>query len=348
MEVEGRTWTGTEFFVAQICNLLYRRIAFGIPLTFPTQPPMTAAGGLQIRDTAECNSALRSEAFCPTPDWHLTPNQAPPLLGTDANHERRNYSVDNDFSQTYFSPMEQHRLNLGKDRRNYPSVHHLFGRQDVRSILYIMLIFSLLEAAGCSRRPSEGSLQDALARSLPHDVSIPPPDASRKFKHKLTAEGSNWTVKVQWNAGDLDRFVTWREGADGFSLGIPLRVRPEPFTQSFWGLTVTTYGPYQPACVHHRAGADWHVQMSHEQADFPTEADLTKFLQRSIPGQPHAHPVLSPDGVLVTLRGPSYSGTTSLDVEIWVLTVNGQTPSASLLKPFLTGKLSIEPNMRTG
>jgi hypothetical protein len=40
--------------VAQIFNLLYRRIAFGRPLQ------MREAGGLQIRDTAECNSALRS------------------------------------------------------------------------------------------------------------------------------------------------------------------------------------------------------------------------------------------------------------------------------------------------
>ena len=218
----------------------------------------------------------------------------------------------------------------------------------MRPVLYIMLILSLLEVASCSIRRPEGNLQDALARSLPHDASIQPPDASRKFTHKLTAEGSNWTVTVQWNAGDLERFVTWREGADGFSLGIPLRVRPEPFTQSFWGLTMTTYGPYQPACVHHRGGADWHVQMSHEQADFPTEADLTKFLERSIPGQPYAHPVLSPDGILVTLRGPSYSGTTSLDVEIWILTVNGKAPSASLLKPFLIGRLKIKPNMELG
>ena len=39
--------------VAQIFNLLYRRIAFGRPLQ------LREAGRLQIRDTAECNSALR-------------------------------------------------------------------------------------------------------------------------------------------------------------------------------------------------------------------------------------------------------------------------------------------------
>jgi hypothetical protein len=58
---------GAEFFVAQICNLLYRRIAFGRPLAFPTPTPIAAAGGLQIRDTAEFNSALRVEEFCPHP-----------------------------------------------------------------------------------------------------------------------------------------------------------------------------------------------------------------------------------------------------------------------------------------
>jgi hypothetical protein len=48
--------------------------------------------------------------------------------------------------------------------------------------------------------------------------------------------------------------------------------------------------------------------------------------------------------IMVTQRGPSYSGFTSLDVEILILTVNGRTPSASQLKPFLTGKLVTEPN----
>jgi hypothetical protein len=40
--------------VAQIYNLPYCRITFGRP------SQLRAAGGLQIRDTAECNSALRS------------------------------------------------------------------------------------------------------------------------------------------------------------------------------------------------------------------------------------------------------------------------------------------------
>jgi hypothetical protein len=111
---------------------------------------------------------------------------------------------------------------------------------------------------------------------------------------------------------------------------------------------MTRYGPYQPACVHRQGGVDWHVTMSHEQADFPTEEDLTKMLKVTIPGQRHAHPVLSPDGIMVTLSGPSFSGTTSLDVEIYTLTVKGQPPSLSLLKPFLTGKVIIEPNQKAG
>ena len=39
--------------VAQISNLLYRRVVVGRALDKPTR------SGLQIRDTAECNSALR-------------------------------------------------------------------------------------------------------------------------------------------------------------------------------------------------------------------------------------------------------------------------------------------------
>ena len=56
--------------VAQIFNLLYRRIAFGgAPDVVKSFDP-AAASGLQIRDTAEYNSALlrlrlrRSKLFC--------------------------------------------------------------------------------------------------------------------------------------------------------------------------------------------------------------------------------------------------------------------------------------------
>jgi hypothetical protein len=199
-------------------------------------------------------------------------------------------------------------------------------------------------AGGQETRLSGLALQDALARALPHDASLPPPEASATFMNQLTAEGSNWTVTVQWNAGELLRFVTWREDGEGFSLGIPLHTRPKPFTYSSGGVTMTRYGPYQPACVHRRGGEDWHVQMSHEQADFPSEAELTKLLERSIPGQAHAHPALSPDGLMVTLRGPPFSRTTSLDVQIWILTVNGKQPPAAVLAPFLSGKITVEPN----
>ena len=45
--------------VAQICNLLYRRIAFGGAWRRVRACELAAASGLKIRDTAECNSALR-------------------------------------------------------------------------------------------------------------------------------------------------------------------------------------------------------------------------------------------------------------------------------------------------
>ena len=220
----------------------------------------------------------------------------------------------------------------------------MFGKSYMRAASHISLILVLLSAVGCSQRHPRPNPQDALAASLPHDASIQPPDASANFTNQLTAEGGDWSVSVRWNSGESERFVTWREGGDGFSLGIPLRTRPKPFTTSDGGVTITRYGPYQPACVLRRGSDDWHVQMSHEQADFPSEADLTKFLEQSIPGQPHAHPVLSPDGIMVTLRSPLYSRFTSLDVEIWILTVNGKMPSPSLLKPFLGGTLRLEPN----
>jgi len=44
--------------VAQIANLRYRRIVFGGSSQWVESFAQPAAGGLQIRDTAECNSAL--------------------------------------------------------------------------------------------------------------------------------------------------------------------------------------------------------------------------------------------------------------------------------------------------
>ena len=45
--------------VAQICNLLYRRIVFGSSSPWARPHERTSPSGLKIRDTAECNSALR-------------------------------------------------------------------------------------------------------------------------------------------------------------------------------------------------------------------------------------------------------------------------------------------------
>jgi hypothetical protein len=45
--------------VAQICNLPYRRIVFGRASALSMRFELVTRGGLQIRDTAECHSALR-------------------------------------------------------------------------------------------------------------------------------------------------------------------------------------------------------------------------------------------------------------------------------------------------
>jgi len=47
----------TQGPVAQICNLLFRRIAFGRSLEIVMSFNLSAISGLQIRDPAECNSA---------------------------------------------------------------------------------------------------------------------------------------------------------------------------------------------------------------------------------------------------------------------------------------------------
>ncbi len=195
-------------------------------------------------------------------------------------------------------------------------------------------------SAATNARPTGLDLQAVLVASLPHDASLSPPEQTQQFKKALTAEGSNWMVTVRWNPGDLHRFVTWKEGEDGFSLGIPLRNRGKPFESTWAGVTMTRYGPYQPACVHQRNGSDWHVQMSHEQNDFPSDEQLKMMLEQNIPGRPHYNSVLSTDGTMVTLCGPAYSGGDTLDVQIWMLTVNRKKPSLEVLKPFLTGKIT--------
>jgi hypothetical protein len=45
--------------LAQICNLLYRRIAFGRASESTIHSMLAESRRLQICDTAECNSALR-------------------------------------------------------------------------------------------------------------------------------------------------------------------------------------------------------------------------------------------------------------------------------------------------
>ncbi len=222
-----------------------------------------------------------------------------------------------------------------------PCMAQTFGTNAMRIAPSQVLIVCAGLLSSCSPKPSGLDLQDALVRSLPHDTTLSPPNASASLTEDLTAKGRNWSVSVKWTPGELTRFVTWREGDQGFSLMIPLRNRSRPFTTSYDGVTMTRYGPYQPACEH-RSGRDrWHVMMSHEQVDFPSNADLVKKLRGTVGAAHHANSVLSPTGVMLSLCGPSYSGGSSLDIQVWILTVNGKQPSAEVLAPFLKGELTV-------
>src|SRR6266545_6286256 len=57
LEMRGRHLV---FSVAQISNLLYRRIPFGRPSDQSETQEVSRADGLEIRDTADWKSALRS------------------------------------------------------------------------------------------------------------------------------------------------------------------------------------------------------------------------------------------------------------------------------------------------
>jgi hypothetical protein len=47
--------------VAQVCNLPYRRFAIGSAPIMPAFVELFTSSGLQIRDTADCKSALRRQ-----------------------------------------------------------------------------------------------------------------------------------------------------------------------------------------------------------------------------------------------------------------------------------------------
>jgi hypothetical protein len=63
----GMNGRKTEFFVAQICNLLYRRIAFG--RAWKSWGALQDRGGRRMPfcDPADCQSALRAEELSSAP-----------------------------------------------------------------------------------------------------------------------------------------------------------------------------------------------------------------------------------------------------------------------------------------
>jgi hypothetical protein len=63
LRFKSRRWT--KFFVAQIRNLLYRRIPIGMALNRQRAWFLRNHCGLQIRETAGCNPALRGGTFFP-------------------------------------------------------------------------------------------------------------------------------------------------------------------------------------------------------------------------------------------------------------------------------------------
>jgi hypothetical protein len=66
----------TEFFVAQISNLLYRRFVIGRVLASSSLLGRADAGRIQFCETAEFSSALRGDAFCRAPVAGNAPERA--------------------------------------------------------------------------------------------------------------------------------------------------------------------------------------------------------------------------------------------------------------------------------
>lgn len=96
---------------------------------------------------------------------------------------------------------------------------------------------------------------------------------------------------------------------------------------------MTAYGPYQPALNWVAPdGEVWHVTMRNEQIDFPTEGDLSRFLDWGCYSDP-AHAAFDPaQGLLVSLYVSRKGETTqqgskllgsSLGIDIYRLAVGG-------------------------
>ena len=163
-------------------------------------------------------------------------------------------------------------------------------------------------------------------------------------------DGGGWMLDVTWEDGSLLRHVLWtsrRHETYGI-LDVPLKARPRPFRDSYSGYTSIRYGPYQPAFERHKDGVRMDVTMGHEREDFPSEEDLMIFLSDAWYSDP-SHVAVSSNGVLamlhVSVASPRHI---RANIDIYYLTVNGETPEPHVLAPFIKGEIFAGKRKREG
>jgi len=197
-----------------------------------------------------------------------------------------------------------------------------------------------LVSSGCSVRPPPTGLdlQDQLVARGGKPPIVRSGDVDTdligSFNNCVQANGPGWGLTVRWGDDRLSQWVGWHWGASNGELLVPLRPRRRPWTSTLAEVTMTAYGPHQPALNWVAPdGEVWHVTMCNEQIDFPTEGDLLRLLERGRYSDP-AHVAFDPaQGLLVSLyvsrkgeatqQGTKLLGS-SLGIDVYRLTIDGE------------------------
>ena len=164
----------------------------------------------------------------------------------------------------------------------------------------------------------------------------------------LTASTDLFRIRIEWEIPENRRRIT--VATDEIELPpfvVDLIDRPRPWTQSWTAaplpeFTMTRYGPYMPGAHLTVDDEEWHVVVSHEIVDFPTENDLRHFIdwKNSYFTDSFA---LDSSGIYAELVVHAKGGETlgnSLNLTVHYLFVDGKRPPADLLEKFVKGDVS--------
>lgn len=159
----------------------------------------------------------------------------------------------------------------------------------------------------------------------------------------LIASGEHWRFSMHWVDGQPERHLSWQKsGLDCGGISVPVIERSQPFMDEYGNVTVTSFGPYQPAFSKWYRGQQWDITLRHERSEFHSVASLQAFLELMLK-QRDSDIAISEDGILVCLLITKHDGfRPSAGVDVRYLTVNGAPPRRELVKPFAKGRVILK------